>query len=271
MTEEHFQVRDTTSTFKKKSFPPAEAQPHTSTTVVRDTASTLKKKSFPPAEAQPHTSTTVVRDTTSPFKKRCFPPAEAQPHTSTTVDFLVTSEDEDVLVTLEDEFSDRYEEALKANKALKLENARLRQRCSELERKLAKKDEETCRLYSAIRDVHACTSQILGGGSEASTPRPTPRPHAPQPSEALPPAAEDGKVNIGAGVLLEAGVWDWLKASKSDSRFCKDLAVAVWGSEVLRGRSTEGRVCNRLKTAGAVAKPPLTPNKYKAVKGWSKL
>ncbi|KAG5276064.1 hypothetical protein AALO_G00127500 [Alosa alosa] len=125
-----------------------------------------------------------VRDTTSPFKKRCFPPAEAQPHTSTTVD---------VLVTLEDEFSDRYEEALKANKALKLENARLRQRCSELERKLAKKDEETCRLYSAIRDVHACTSQILGGGSEASTPRPTPRPHAPQPSEALPPAAEDGK------------------------------------------------------------------------------
>lgn len=79
------------------------------------------------------------------------------------------------------------------------------------------------------------------------------------------------QVHIGAGVQLEAAVWEWLKSSKTDSRFCKDLAVSVWGTEVLRTRSTKGKICNRLKAAGAVAKPPLTPDKYRAVKGWFKL
>ncbi|XP_064197255.1 BEN domain-containing protein 5-like [Anguilla rostrata] len=79
----------------------------------------------------------------------------------------------------------------------------------------------------------------------------------------------DGKIHIGGGAYISAGTWRWISGAKNDSSnpdFCKDLAVAIWGSEVLRNRSTEGKVCNRLKGQGAVAKPPLTPEKYQAAK-----
>lgn len=74
------------------------------------------------------------------------------------------------------------------------------------------------------------------------------------------------KVCIGEGIWLPEEKWRWISKASKDSIFCKELAVAVWGSEVLKDRSTEGKICNRFKQMGAVAKPPLTPARYQAVK-----
>ncbi|MGH0135122.1 UNVERIFIED_CONTAM: hypothetical protein FKN15_057088 [Acipenser sinensis] len=73
-------------------------------------------------------------------------------------------------------------------------------------------------------------------------------------------------VCIGEGIWLPEEKWRWISKASKDSIFCKELAVAVWGSEVLKDRSTEGKICNRFKQMGAVAKPPLTPARYQAVK-----
>ena len=57
--------------------------------------------------------------------------------------------------------------------------------------------------------------------------------------------------------------WGMVAANTKDSLFVKELAVAVWGSAVLKNRSLTGKEC---PTSKAAAKPPLTPEKVTAVR-----
>ncbi|KAJ8340453.1 hypothetical protein SKAU_G00350860 [Synaphobranchus kaupii] len=75
---------------------------------------------------------------------------------------------------------------------------------------------------------------------------------------------EDGKVDLGSGILLDKKKWYVIRAVKSHSVFCKSLAVAIWGKETLQQRSVTGTKANSVK--GSVAKPPLTPEKVGVIR-----
>lgn len=72
------------------------------------------------------------------------------------------------------------------------------------------------------------------------------------------------QVCIGAGIVIDDDVWDLLEIQKKPSLYVKNLAVAVWGSDVLLNRSVDGKTCPRYKTA---PRQPLTPVKLDAVRG----
>ncbi|KAJ8049661.1 BEN domain-containing protein 5 [Holothuria leucospilota] len=74
---------------------------------------------------------------------------------------------------------------------------------------------------------------------------------------------QDGKIAIGGGIKLKKEQWEVLGCQKKPSLFVKNLAVSVWGSDVLRNRSVDGKICPRYKTA---PRKPLTPTKIDAVR-----
>lgn len=196
---------------------------------------------------------------------------------SDTEDFLDTSDDEHSDISDDDDgvvpqkmyekIMKAYQQIKKKNQILSARNVELQQRCSELEGNLKKNKKERDSMYRVIQNIHVSTLHVVGEQCEASTSDPAPLATCPSDVPTLlSQSHSDDKVHIGAGIFIKNSTWTWLKGAKTDSRFCKDLAVAVWGSEVLRTRSTEGRVCNRLKSTGAVAKPPLSPDKYMAIK-----
>ncbi|XP_048055574.1 BEN domain-containing protein 5-like isoform X2 [Megalobrama amblycephala] len=74
---------------------------------------------------------------------------------------------------------------------------------------------------------------------------------------------KDGK-DLGHGVMISTEKWDIVRRVVGDSKFCKSLAVVIWGTTVLKQRSVTGMKCNAKKTADA--KPPLTPEKVSAIK-----
>jgi len=59
-------------------------------------------------------------------------------------------------------------------------------------------------------------------------------------------------------------VWRRINCSSNDSLFVKELAVAIWSTVELKGRSVTGREC---PTKNTEAKPPLTPCKLGILKG----
>uniref|UniRef100_A0A8C1LWZ7 BEN domain-containing protein n=1 Tax=Cyprinus carpio TaxID=7962 RepID=A0A8C1LWZ7_CYPCA len=73
----------------------------------------------------------------------------------------------------------------------------------------------------------------------------------------------DGK-DLGYGVMIPTKKWDIVRRVEGDSKFCKSLAVVIWGTTVLKQRSVTGMKCNAKKAAEA--KPPLTPEKVSAIK-----
>ncbi|XP_046407804.1 uncharacterized protein LOC124172394 [Ischnura elegans] len=77
---------------------------------------------------------------------------------------------------------------------------------------------------------------------------------------------EDGNVTLGKVISLPKEKWDLVMRNTKDSIFIKDLAVAVWGSEALKGRSVVGIPCRRLMSKGAVSKPPLTSAKLNDIR-----
>ncbi|XP_030641081.1 BEN domain-containing protein 5-like [Chanos chanos] len=169
-----------------------------------------------------------------------------------------------------------YEELLQGYQQLKRKKQRLAVELSVLQHKYAeleKAKEETqheldehkeeCVNLRSIQDK--IRSLLQGEALEVSFGAPV-LPSPSRTSEETILQCPEGKTHIGGGAYIPVGTWSWIRGAKNDSRFCKDLAVAIWGSEVLLNRSTEGKVCNRLKAQGAVAKPPLTPEKYQAVK-----
>ncbi|KAB5539790.1 hypothetical protein PHYPO_G00093210 [Pangasianodon hypophthalmus] len=73
-----------------------------------------------------------------------------------------------------------------------------------------------------------------------------------------------GRVDLGHGVLLDKQKWKAIQRMDSHSKFCKSLAVAIWGLETLKERSVTGSKSNAIK--GSVAKPPLSPEKVGVIR-----
>ncbi|TSK58103.1 BEN domain-containing protein 5 [Bagarius yarrelli] len=73
-----------------------------------------------------------------------------------------------------------------------------------------------------------------------------------------------GTVDLGHGVLLDKQKWKAIQRMDSHSKFCKSLAVAIWGLETLKERSVTGSKSNAIK--GSVAKPPLSPEKVGVIR-----
>ncbi|KAJ8050392.1 BEN domain-containing protein 5 [Holothuria leucospilota] len=67
------------------------------------------------------------------------------------------------------------------------------------------------------------------------------------------------------GKNWEEKQWEALRRHPKHSLFVKNLAVSVWGSEILKNRSVHGKACNRFK-GKKETKQPLTPVKLDAVK-----
>ncbi|KAF7690216.1 BEN domain-containing protein 5-like [Silurus meridionalis] len=72
------------------------------------------------------------------------------------------------------------------------------------------------------------------------------------------------RVDLGHGVLLDSQKWKAIQRMDSHSKFCKSLAVAIWGLETLKERSVTGSKSNAIK--GSVAKPPLSPEKVGVIR-----
>lgn len=72
------------------------------------------------------------------------------------------------------------------------------------------------------------------------------------------------QVHLGQGVWVCGEVWRRICTTHKDSLFVKELAVAVWGTAALKERSISGKEC---PTKRGEARPPLSPGKFRAVKG----
>ncbi|XP_040069902.1 BEN domain-containing protein 5-like [Ixodes scapularis] len=72
----------------------------------------------------------------------------------------------------------------------------------------------------------------------------------------------DGRtVCVNDSVTLSLDQWVACQRQKKESKFVRSLATAIWGRNILKNRSTSGKVSNRLINDGGAAKPPLTPTK----------
>ncbi|KAE8610139.1 hypothetical protein XENTR_v10012027 [Xenopus tropicalis] len=75
---------------------------------------------------------------------------------------------------------------------------------------------------------------------------------------------ENGKVHLGSGVWVNEEKWHQLQATQGDSKYTKNLAVMIWGTDVLKNRSVTGVATKKKKDA--VPKPPLSPHKLSVVR-----
>ncbi|XP_069498331.1 BEN domain-containing protein 5 isoform X2 [Ambystoma mexicanum] len=75
---------------------------------------------------------------------------------------------------------------------------------------------------------------------------------------------ENGKVHLGSGFWVDEEKWHQLQITQGDSKFTKNLAVMIWGTEVLKNRSVTGVATKKKKDA--IPKPPLSPHKLSIVR-----
>ncbi|XP_046870484.1 BEN domain-containing protein 5 isoform X2 [Hypomesus transpacificus] len=86
--------------------------------------------------------------------------------------------------------------------------------------------------------------------------------HSPSPRTVY--TFNDGKVHLGGGTWVEEDKWHQLQRTQGDSKFTKNLAVMIWGTETLKNRSVTGVATKKKKDA--LPKPPLSPSKLKIVR-----
>uniref|UniRef100_A0A8C8RAJ0 BEN domain-containing protein 5 n=1 Tax=Pelusios castaneus TaxID=367368 RepID=A0A8C8RAJ0_9SAUR len=75
---------------------------------------------------------------------------------------------------------------------------------------------------------------------------------------------ENGKVHLGSGIWVDEEKWHHLQVTQGDSKYTKNLAVMIWGTDVLKNRSVTGVATKKKKDA--VPKPPLSPHKLSIVR-----
>ncbi|XP_027693787.1 BEN domain-containing protein 5 isoform X1 [Vombatus ursinus] len=75
---------------------------------------------------------------------------------------------------------------------------------------------------------------------------------------------ENGKVHLGSGIWVDEERWHQLQVTQGDSKYTKNLAVMIWGTDVLKNRSVTGVATKKKKDA--VPKPPLSPHKLSIVR-----
>ncbi|PIO32554.1 hypothetical protein AB205_0173220, partial [Aquarana catesbeiana] len=76
---------------------------------------------------------------------------------------------------------------------------------------------------------------------------------------------ENGKVHLGSGVWVNEEKWHQLQTTQGDSKYTKNLAVMIWGTDVLKNRSVTGVATKKKKDASP--KPPLSPHKLSVIRG----
>lgn len=86
--------------------------------------------------------------------------------------------------------------------------------------------------------------------------------HSPSPRNIY--TFNDGKVHLGGGIWVDEEKWHQLQRTQGDSKFTKNLAVMIWGTETLKNRSVTGVATKKKKDA--LPKPPLSPSKLKIVR-----
>lgn len=72
-------------------------------------------------------------------------------------------------------------------------------------------------------------------------------------------------MHLGGGIWVDEEKWHQLQRTQGDSKFTKNLAVMIWGTETLKNRSVTGVATKKKKDA--LPKPPLSPSKLKIVRG----
>ncbi|XP_047409743.1 BEN domain-containing protein 5 isoform X1 [Sciurus carolinensis] len=75
---------------------------------------------------------------------------------------------------------------------------------------------------------------------------------------------DNGKVHLGSGIWVDEEKWHQLQVTQGDSKYTKNLAVMIWGTDVLKNRSVTGVATKKKKDA--VPKPPLSPHKLSIVR-----
>lgn len=75
------------------------------------------------------------------------------------------------------------------------------------------------------------------------------------------------QVHLGSGIWVDEEKWHQLQVTQGDSKYTKNLAVMIWGTDVLKNRSVTGVATKKKKDA--VPKPPLSPHKLSIVRGRS--
>ena len=75
------------------------------------------------------------------------------------------------------------------------------------------------------------------------------------------------QVHLGSGIWVDEEKWHQLQVTQGDSKYTKNLAVMIWGTDVLKNRSVTGVATKKKKDA--VPKPPLSPHKLSIVRGES--
>lgn len=77
-----------------------------------------------------------------------------------------------------------------------------------------------------------------------------------------------GKIHLGDRVFIDRLQWNLINMQQNDSRFVKQMGVAIWGEEALKDRSVTGAACNAKKNTPEyeLAKPPLSPHKVEVIR-----
>lgn len=73
------------------------------------------------------------------------------------------------------------------------------------------------------------------------------------------------QVHLGSGIWVDEEKWHQLQVTQGDSKYTKNLAVMIWGTDVLKNRSVTGVATKKKKDA--IPKPPLSPHKLSIVRG----
>lgn len=73
------------------------------------------------------------------------------------------------------------------------------------------------------------------------------------------------QVHLGSGIWVDGEKWHQLQVTQGDSKYTKNLAVMIWGTDVLKNRSVTGVATKKKKDA--IPKPPLSPHKLSIVRG----
>ncbi|KAG7316648.1 hypothetical protein KOW79_020189 [Hemibagrus wyckioides] len=194
-------------------------------------------------------------------------------------DFLDSDDESVVSYKLYQELQDSY---VTLKKRLREKDVIIAEKDAAI-RKLSEKCRRMTVELDKIRQLNICLQEQLFLKEEGSQPQhmihtentecfyePYEHVLVPKVKELKEPPPEDftekdfGRVDLGHGVLLDRQKWKAIQRMDSHSKFCKSLAVAIWGLETLKERSVTGSKSNAIK--GSVAKPPLSPEKVGVIR-----
>lgn len=119
---------------------------------------------------------------------------------------------------------------------------------------------------SELRRLNRRLQWQLVGDSDAGGPSTTRRQPQQPAGQVVPslPTTPERKVDIGRGLLVPRGAWQWIQSREKDSLFVKDLLVTIWDPAVLKSRSLNGRPCPRFPDRPK--KKALTPWKLAVIR-----